>query len=59
MFKVSTQVYETRMLKFLTVISEEQNRIALLSFAALCLYGIHGVNASPKRGPQLLLGQPL
>lgn len=59
MFKVSTQAYNTKMLKFLTAISEKQNRTATVSFAAMCLYGIHGVNASPKRGPQLLLGQPL
>lgn len=45
--------------EFLTDISENKTEQCLLSFAALYLYGIRGVNASPKRGPQLLLGQPL
>jgi len=58
MFKVSTQSLQNKKAE----ISNSRFRKTeqeLLSFAALCLYGIHGVNASPKRGPQLLLGQPL
>lgn len=50
---------QTKNAEFLTGISENKTEQWLLSFVALYLYGIHGVNASPKRGPQLLLGQPL